>query len=176
MQLTLPGFEAVAARQWARDWIETWYGVGWAGVSWKFGKIMLVASLIDAWEGTVAGKKTTAAAAAAKAPWKGFVRLELTEQQWQAFEAWDWDAIDAIGYLFSITPDGFKFGVSGRDDGSYSATLTADHRAGDLAGWCLSAFSEDAMDAARILAFKHLHVCDGKWPIAGDGPQRPRRG
>jgi hypothetical protein len=103
---------------------------------------------------------------AAKAEWKGYHKINLTVEQSALFETEYlptpllWSDIDILvnnGYKFSLSWDSYNSGVS--------ASLYAQDKKMEWAGYTLSAWSGDAETATKLLLFKHYVVCEEQWEI-----------
>lgn len=101
-----------------------------------------------------------------KAEWKGYHKVNLTTEQNALFEAQYlsmpllWSDIDILvnnGYKFSLGWDDYNQGVS--------ASLYAQNKKMEWAGYTLSAWSGDAETATKLLLFKHYVVSEEQWEI-----------
>jgi len=103
---------------------------------------------------------------AAKADWKGYHKINLTDAQNSLFSSeylshvLQWSDIDILvnnGYKFSLQWDTYNQGVT--------ASLYCQDRKMEWAGFTLTAWSGDAETATKLLLFKHYVVSAEQWSI-----------
>jgi len=101
---------------------------------------------------------------AKRAEWKGYLRVNLTEEQDAHFDAWkvsqnvqlsDLDILLNNGFRFSLSWDTFHSGVS--------ASLMATDVRLSWAGYTLTAWDTNVEDAILLLFYKHYVVCEEDW-------------
>lgn len=99
-----------------------------------------------------------------KAEWKGYLRVNLTTEQDEAFDLWkvsqhvqlsDIDILLNNGFKFSLNWDVFHNGVS--------ANLMATDVRLSWAGYVLTAWDTDVESAILLLFYKHYVVCEEDW-------------
>jgi len=102
----------------------------------------------------------------AKADWKGYHKINLTNEQTKEFEddylpkeitLSEFDILINNGYKFSLNWDSYNSGVS--------ASLYAADKKMDWAGYTLTAWAGDAETATKLLLYKHYIVALGQWEI-----------
>ena len=117
--------------------------------------------------------KTTKSKSAKKAEWKGYHKVNLTNEDATAFEAWkehqdvtwtDFDVLANDGYKFSVSWDDYHEGVS--------ASLYCTAAKMEWAGYTLTAWAGDTHSAILLLFFKHFVMCQQKWEIAKDRSEK----
>ena len=99
-----------------------------------------------------------------KVDFKGYLRVNLTDEQDAAFEVWkqsqtvqlsDFDILLNMGFKFSLSWDSYHDGVS--------ASLFANDPKLSWAGWILTAWDDNAADAILLLFYKHYVICEEDW-------------
>ena len=111
-----------------------------------------------------------------KVEFKGYLRVNLTEEQDAHFDAWsetqhvqlsDFDILLNNGFKFSLNWDEFHQGVS--------AGLFANDPKLGWAGWVLTAWAEDVESAILMLFYKHYIICEEDWEHFYDVVERTHR-
>ena len=111
-----------------------------------------------------------------KVEWKGYLRVNLTEEQDRHFDEWrpsqviqisDFDILCNNGFKISFVWDEFHHGVS--------ASLFAGDVRLSWAGWVLTAWAEDVESALELLFYKHYVVCEEDWEHFTDVVERSNR-
>lgn len=101
-----------------------------------------------------------------KAEWKGYHKINLTKEQNELFEDQyisravpftDFDILVNNGYKLSVSWDSYNHGVS--------ASLYAQDKKMEWAGYTLSAWAGDAETALKLLLFKHYVVANQQWEV-----------
>jgi hypothetical protein len=96
--------------------------------------------------------------------WKGFISCSLTQEQKEAFGAWDIQDADVWSGLASYGESGYKFSLTyNRGNESWVATYTGQEESGKNAGWAVTGFAHDPYNAARVLLFKVSVVLPDVW-------------
>lgn len=101
-----------------------------------------------------------------KAEWKGYHKINLTDEQTEVFERdylpleVKWVEIDTLsnsGYKVSFSFDDYNTGIS--------ASMYCHQQKMEWAGYTLSAWAGDAETALKLLLFKHYVVAQEQWEI-----------
>ena len=96
--------------------------------------------------------------------WKGYLRVNLTEEQEKHFDVWfptqaiqlsDLDIVCNNGFKFSLSWDTFHNGIS--------AALYAKDAKLAWAGWTLTAWADNVEEAMGLLFYKHYIICEEDW-------------
>lgn len=96
--------------------------------------------------------------------WKGFINCTLTQEQKEAFGAWDIQDTDVWDGLASYGEKGYKFSLSyNRANESWLATYVGQEDCGKNAGWAVTGFAHDPYNAARVLLFKVSSILPDNW-------------
>jgi len=111
-----------------------------------------------------------------KVEWKGYLRVNLTEEQDKHFDEWvpvqsiqisDFDILCNNGFKLSFNWDDFHQGIS--------ASLFASDPRLSWAGWVLTAWAGDAESALELLFYKHYIVCEEDWEHFTDVVEKSNR-
>jgi hypothetical protein len=103
---------------------------------------------------------------ATKAEWKGYHKINLTNEQTKEFESdylpkeialSELDLLANNGYKFSLSWDSYNSGIS--------ASLYCQDKKMDWAGYTLTAWADCAETATKLLLYKHYIVALGQWEI-----------
>jgi len=111
-----------------------------------------------------------------KVEFKGYLRVNLTDEQDAYFDSWvteqeiklsDFDILLNTGFKFSLNWDRFHDGVS-------ASLFASDPKLG-WAGWCLTAWADNAESAIALLFFKHYVLCEEDWEKFYDVVEKTHR-
>jgi len=108
-----------------------------------------------------------------KAEWKGYHKVNLSVEDGVTFDAWrvsqhvqfsDLDILANNGYKVSFSWDAYHEGVS--------ASMYCTDAKMEWAGYTLSAWAGDVESALLLLFYKHYIMCEERWEIAPDKPNK----
>lgn len=108
--------------------------------------------------------KKTVSKRAPKVEFKGYLNVNLTEEQDAQFEAMFTEDMNPISDLVMTVDEGYKvsFAEDEFNDGIV-CTMYAKSTKLAWAGWTLSAWAGSYEEAAALLLFKHVFVCERDW-------------
>lgn len=96
--------------------------------------------------------------------WKGFVNVNLTQEQKEAFAAWDIQDADVWDGLATYAQTGYKVQLSfNRQNDKFNCTFTGQSSCGDNSGYAVSAFANSPYQACRVGLFKVSSVLPEVW-------------
>lgn len=121
------------------------------------------------WEKTVMAGKKTYKADDARAEWKGFVELRLSDAQLTELDGWKCPPAAVFELLSRLIVSGYRW------TGSYNAdrklacvVVTANASELSWSGWGMSSFDADIYQAAKMACFKHFYLLAEDWtPLLG---------
>lgn len=94
----------------------------------------------------------------------GFVNVNLTAEQKEAYRAWDIVDDDVWDGIAQYAVADHKFSLSyNKQNESYNATATATADHPYNAGWAVSAYGSDPYNALRVLLYKLSAVLPDNW-------------
>jgi len=98
------------------------------------------------------------------ADWKGFVNVNLSPEQKEAYAAWDIADADVWDGLATYGEKGYKFTLTfNKGNSNWVATYVGTAEAGKNSGWAVTGFAKDPYNAARVLLFKVSSVLPDVW-------------
>jgi len=99
-----------------------------------------------------------------KVEWKGYLRVNLTDEQEKHFDAWFPTQVIQISDLGILANNGFRFSMAFDDfhQGVVCSLYAASQKL-SWAGWTLTAWAESAEEAMALLFYKHYIVCEEDW-------------
>lgn len=111
-----------------------------------------------------------------KVEWKGYLRVNLTEEQDEAFDVWKVSQSVQLSDLDILINNGFKFGLSwdAYHEG-VTASLTANDPKLAWAGYVLTAWDTSVEEAILLLFYKHYVICEEDWEHFTDVVERLRK-
>lgn len=96
--------------------------------------------------------------------WKGFINVDLTSDQKEAYRAWDIQDSDVWDGIATYAQSGVKVQLSyNKQNDKFNCTGTGQPDAGDNSGYAVSAFGRTPYDAARVWLFKVSSVLPDVW-------------
>jgi len=102
-----------------------------------------------------------------KAEWKGYHKINLSREQNEDFEANHSQTQVTFAELDILCNNGYKFSLSWDDyNTGVSASLYAQSKKMEWAGYTLTAWAGDAQTATALLLYKHYVVAEEQWEIA----------
>ena len=108
-----------------------------------------------------------------KADWKGFHNVNLSSADELLFEAWQSENVVGLNWAEHWTDNGYKFSIDFDPyHEGYRASLYCTQAKMEWAGYTMSAWGEDLQTAINLLAFKHHVMCQERWEIAKDKPNK----
>lgn len=113
-----------------------------------------------------------------KATWKGVLTCELTERQLDEMDEMPTPVTDILISVDRLITDGYKLSVSySKFHSSAQASLTDENTTRTTGGWTINATGENALDALKILLWKHYKVLGEDWSILlADNKPKTKRG
>jgi hypothetical protein len=111
-----------------------------------------------------------------KVEWKGYLRVNLTDEQEKHFDEWlplqdikisDFGILCNNGFKISLGWDRFNDGVV--------ASLFANDVRLAWAGWILTAWAASSEEAVALLFYKHYIVCEEDWERFYDVVEKSHR-
>jgi hypothetical protein len=117
--------------------------------------------------------KTTVKKRAPKTEFKGYLNVNLTEAQDAEFEKILAEGGDHVSALIYTADEGYKvsFAEDEFNDGIV-CTMYAKSTKLAWAGWTLSAWAASYEEAAALLMFKHVWICNRDWEQFRGVPQK----
>jgi len=99
-----------------------------------------------------------------KVEWKGYLRVNLTDEQEAHFDEWFPSQVIQISDFGILCNNGFKFSMSWDSfhDGVVASLFASDPKLA-WAGWILTAWADSAEEAVGLLFYKHYVVCEEDW-------------
>lgn len=96
--------------------------------------------------------------------WKGFINVNLTADQKEAYRAWDIADDDVWDGIASYATAGIKIQLSfNKQNDKFNCTGTGQPESGDNSGYAVSAFGNSPYNAARVWLFKLSCVLPDVW-------------
>lgn len=96
--------------------------------------------------------------------WKGFINVNLTNEQKAQFAAWDIEDGDVWEGLATYAQYGYKINLSfNRQNDKFNITFTGQPVCGVNSGFAVSAFASSPYNAARVGLFKISVVLPEDW-------------
>ena len=111
-----------------------------------------------------------------KVEWKGYLRVNLTDEQEREFDEWiplqniqisDFGILANSGFVFKLAWDSFHNGV-------VSSLYANDPKLG-WAGWTLTAWADSAEESIALLFYKHYIICEEDWEHFTDVVEKTTR-
>lgn len=131
--------------------------------------------LTSFWETIYMTRKPTAPRSPAPSGDLIFLDVRLTQEQFDELDAAKVSSNQLLAALTSAVATGLRFSFSyNAEKGTANAMLTDNRPDSPHRGKALSAFSDDCLDALRVVMYKHLHVLGGDWGNA-DAPTSVKR-
>lgn len=96
--------------------------------------------------------------------WKGYLRVNLTEEQEEQFDVWYPKAVPRLEDVGILLNNGFKFSLNWDTfHAGVSASLFASDPKLAWAGYVLTAWADNVDEAVGLLFFKHYIICEENW-------------
>jgi len=111
-----------------------------------------------------------------KVEWKGYLRVNLTEEQEKHFDDWFPTQVIQVGDLGILANNGFRFSLSWDSfhQGVVCSLYASDQKLA-WAGWTLTAWAESVEEAMALLFYKHYIICEEDWEHFYDVVERMGR-
>jgi hypothetical protein len=108
------------------------------------------------------------------AEWKEHVDVRLSREAEDAYDKWKLSEEELWDMLISLTEQGYKFSISFIiKNKSFVATFTGRVEGLKNAGMSMSSYSDDWLEAIRLLVYKHAVLTDQDWKgYASEQPSR----
>ena len=107
---------------------------------------------------------------------KGYLRVNLTEEQDKHFDEWFPTQIIQIGDFGILCNNGFKFALAWDNfHQGVVASLYANDPKLSWSGWILTAWADSAEEAIALLFYKHYIVCEEDWEHFKDAVEKTGR-
>lgn len=95
---------------------------------------------------------------------KGYLRVNLTEEQDKAFDVWKLEQAIQLSDIDILLNSGFKFSLNWDDfHNGVSASLMANDPRLSWSGYVLTAWDTNVLDAMLLLFYKHYIICEEDW-------------
>lgn len=109
--------------------------------------------------------------------WKGFLERTMTEQELLDADNLKLRPVDLWEHVDLAIASGFDFSFSYQAKTKTCTVTMKDQRPNSLtAGYALSAKGADAMDAVKLMLYKHEALLASDWNVLLQLPKRPTRG
>jgi len=96
--------------------------------------------------------------------WKGFINVNLTAEQKEAYATWDIADADVWDGLATYGEQGYKFSLTyNKSNSSWVAAYTGQDGSGKNEGYAVTGFAKDPYNAARVLLFKVSSLLPDVW-------------
>lgn len=108
-----------------------------------------------------------------RAEFKGFHNVNLSSEDELLFESWQQDNVVGLNWLETWADAGYKVSVDydAYNEG-FKAALYCTQAKMEWAGYTMTAWAGDVQTALNLLAFKHYVMCNQRWEIAKDKPNK----
>lgn len=118
-------------------------------------------------------KKSTKAR---KVEFKGYLRVNLTDEQDAHFERWAEAQVIQLSDFDILVNNGFKVGFSWDSfhDGVVASLFANDPKLA-WSGWILTAWDADVESAIKLLFYKHYIICEEDWEKFYDVVEKTHR-
>lgn len=108
-----------------------------------------------------------------KAEWKGYHKVNLTDDQDAAFDAWFKENVPNFGWFDVYANQGYKLSFNFDDyHTGISASMYCTQAKMDWAGFTLTAWGETADEAFALLIYKHVVICEEHWEVAEERSEK----
>lgn len=99
-----------------------------------------------------------------KTEFKGFINVNLTQPEKNAYAEWDIQDSDVWDGLATYGEKGYRFSLNwNKGNSHWIASYTGGEDAGKNQGYAVSGFAPDPYNAARVLLFKVSCVLPDVW-------------
>lgn len=96
--------------------------------------------------------------------WRGFINVNLTSEQKEAYKTWDVQDNDVWDGLATYISAGYKVSLSfNKQNDKYNCTGTGQTACGSNSGWAVSSFANTPYEAVRVWLFKVSAVLPDVW-------------
>lgn len=103
-----------------------------------------------------------------KSKWRGFVEVDLKEEDKKAIKKRKWSAADCMAYLEELAKHNYKVSISlDTNNDAYIVSATGKD---ENAGWTMSQRHGNLWTAINAHAYAHLEVTFGDWEQAAQLP------
>jgi hypothetical protein len=114
--------------------------------------------------------------AAPKIEWQGYLNVNLDTDDEVAFDAWEVDRVFTLADVAVLVDNGYKFALNWDNFHSgFVASLYSGSTKLAWTGWTLTAWSDSADEAIRLLFFKHYYMCEEDWEKFTYKPEKSQR-
>jgi hypothetical protein len=96
--------------------------------------------------------------------WKGFVNVNITADQKEAYKAWDVQDDDVWDGMAQYITAGYKVSLSyNKQNDKFNCTGTGQPESGVNSGYAVSAFANTPYEAVRVWLFKVATILPDDW-------------
>lgn len=104
------------------------------------------------------------------ATWKGFSNVPLTESMKKEFEAWLKPEMSATTLADQMAMDGYKINLAyNQKNRAFSCAVTCQDPDSLNAGLTMTSLAPSSEYALFLAYWKHVEVCQEKWPQPNEG-------